>query len=205
MTINAVIFDIGNVLIRWQPELYFDTLMGEERRRDMFASVDLHAMNEGIDAGAPFRSQVYDCAEANPAYAEHIRHWHDNWVKLASPAIDGSVTILRALRAQGTPVFFLSNIGMGPFEQGQDAYPFLREYDRAYISGEMKAIKPHAPIYEMVEADCGLAPETLLFADDRHDNIATAASRGWQTHVFTTPERWQACLISHGVLPGPVL
>ncbi|MBU2963768.1 HAD family phosphatase [Citreicella sp. C3M06] len=205
MAISAVIFDIGNVLIRWQPELYYDALIGEERRRAMFDAVDLHAMNEGLDAGEPFRKQVYDCAEAHPEFAAEIRHWHDNWTSLAAPAIDGSVSILMALRDAGVPVFFLSNIGMGPFEQGLEVYPFLREYDRAYISGEMKAVKPHEDIYRMVEEDCGLAPSTLLFADDREDNIATAAARGWQTHVFKHPEGWQDCLLKHGVLQAPVI
>ena len=205
MGIEAVIFDIGNVLIRWQPELYYDAIIGEERRRAMFEAVDLHAMNERIDAGEDFRTTVEDCAAANPAFASEIMHWHDNWVQLAAPAIDGSVTLLRALRERDVPVFFLSNIGEGPLRQGQQIYPFLAEYDRAYISGAMKAIKPFEDIYRMVEEDCGLTPETLLFADDRADNIATAAARGWQTHLFTTPEGWAACLAAHGLLPEDIL
>ena len=205
MAIEAVVFDIGNVLIRWQPELYYDALIGETRRRQMFSEVDLHAMNERIDAGDDFRETVYGCAEAHPDWAGEIRHWHDNWVHLASPAIEGSVALLRALRTRGVPVFFLSNIGEGPLAQGQEIHPFLAEYDRAYISGAMKAVKPYPEIYAMVEADCGLAPEALLFADDRADNIATAAGRGWQTHLFETPEGWQDCLLSHGLLAEPVI
>lgn len=204
MAIEAVVFDIGNVLIEWQPELYFDALMGEERRRAMFEEVDLHGMNERVDAGEDFRAMVYDTAERHPEWRDEIRHWHDNWVKLAAPAIDGSVTLLRALRERGVPVFFLSNIGEGPLTQGQEIYPFLSEYDRAYISGAMKVIKPDPRIYEMVEEDCGLAPETLLFADDRAVNIAAAEARGWQVHLFETPQGWAECLVSHGLLPEEV-
>lgn len=205
MAIEAVVFDIGNVLIEWQPERYYDRVIGEARRRAMFEEVDLHGINERVDAGDDFRSVIYEAAERHPAWRDEIRQWHDNWTELASPAIPGSVTLLRALRERGVPVFFLSNIGEGPLSQGQAIYPFLREYDRAYISGAMKAMKPHARIYEMVEADCGLAPETLLFADDRADNIATAAARGWQVHLFQGPEGWAECLASHGLLPEGAL
>ena len=64
----------------------------------------------------------------------------------------------------------------------------------------MAVIKPDAEIYARVEADCGIAPGALLFADDRADNIAAAAARGWQTHLFTGPEGWAARLVAEGLL-----
>ena len=112
MAIQAVIFDIGNVLLRWQPELYYDALIGAARRREMFAEVDLHGMNERIDAGDDFRSVVYETADAHPRWAEQIRHWHDRWPELAAPEIPESGETLRELRRNGVPVFALSNIGI---------------------------------------------------------------------------------------------
>ena len=200
MAIQAVIFDIGNVLLRWQPELYYDALIGEARRREMFAEVDLHGMNERIDAGEDFRGVVYETAEAHPRWAEQIRDWHDRWPELAAPEIPESGETLRELRRNGVPVFALSNIGEATMALAEAAYPVLKDFDRRYVSGLMGVTKPDPRIYEMVEADCGLAPETLLFTDDRADNIAAAAARGWQTHLFEGPEGWAACLRAHGLL-----
>ena len=64
----------------------------------------------------------------------------------------------------------------------------------------MQVTKPAACIYEMVEQDCGLSPEALLFADDRPENIAAAAARGWQVHLFEGPQGWADCLVGHGLL-----
>ena len=204
MSIDAVVFDIGNVLIEWVPERFYDRVIGPERRRAMFADVDLHAMNEEIDIGASFQKTVYDCAARYPQWQSEIRMWHDNWLELAAPEIPVSVACLRALRARGMPVFALSNFGIGTFELAETAYPFLTEFDRRFISGYLSHIKPHARIYEILETDSGIAPDTLLFADDRADNIAAAHGRGWQTHLFTTPDGWQDRLVSEGLLQGPV-
>ena len=98
------------------------------------------------------------------------------------------------------PVFALSNFGVETFEIGVANYPFLEEFDRAYISGHMGVIKPEPEIYRMVEDDCGVAPGALLFTDDRADNIAAAAARGWTTHLFDGPGGWAARLVDEGML-----
>jgi ornithine cyclodeaminase/alanine dehydrogenase-like protein (mu-crystallin family) len=111
-----------------------------------------------------------------------------------------SVALLRRLRARGVPVFALTNFGVESFAYAETQYDFLGEFDRRYVSGHMKVIKPEPEIFRMVEADCGLPPEALLFADDRHDNIAAAAARGWKTHHFDGPEGWAESLVAHGLL-----
>jgi 2-haloacid dehalogenase len=199
-TPEAVVFDIGNVLIEWQPERYYDGRIGEARRRALFAAVDLHAMNERIDAGGVFRDTVYDCAAENPVWAEEIRWWYDHWVGLASPRIEHSITLLRRLRAKGVRVLALTNFGDDTFAYAQTQYEFLNEFDHAYVSGRMAMTKPSPAIYAAVEADCGIAPEALLFTDDRADNIATATARGWQTHHFTGPQGWADRLVAAGLL-----
>lgn len=200
MTPEAVIFDIGNVLIEWQPERFYDAVIGPERRREMFAQVDLHAMNDRVDKGAEFQSTVYDCAKSFPQWADEIRMWHDRWLEIARPEIPRSVRLMRALRERGLPVFALTNFGIGTWEIATPVYPFLTEFDRLYISGHMQVTKPAARIYEMVEQDCGLSPEAILFADDRPENIAAAAARGWQVHLFEGPQGWADCLVGHGLL-----
>lgn len=200
MSVDLVIFDIGNVLIEWNPERYYDAKIGRDRREAMFAAVDLHGMNDKIDRGAEFRETIYACAEEYPEWRDEIRMWHDNWIELARPAIDHSVRLLRALRAKGVPVHALTNFGVGTFELGETHYPFLKEFDMRHISGHMEVIKPEVRIYEMVEEACGHAAERILFVDDRQDNIDAAVARGWQTHLFEGPQGWANRLVAAGLL-----
>jgi 2-haloacid dehalogenase len=197
---QAVIFDIGNVLVGWQPETFYDRTIGGERRRALFAEVDLHGMNDEIDRGALFRETIYDWADRHPRWRAEIRLWHDRWTDIASPLIDGSIRLQRTLRAKGVPVFALSNFGRYSYEFAAPLYPVLGDFDRRYISGYMGVTKPDPRIYAMVEEDCGLPPDALLFTDDRADNIAAATARGWRTHLFTGPEGFAARLVAEGLL-----
>ena len=200
MTPEAVVFDIGNVLIEWQPERFYDSRIGVDRRRAMFAEVDLHGMNDRVDLGGNFRGTIYDMAEATPAWRDEIRMWHDHWIEMASPVIDHSVRLMRALQARGVPVFSLTNFGIGSYDHAAAFYPFLHEFDRDFISGHLGVIKPDPEIYRRLEETSGIAPDALLFTDDRADNIAMAASRGWQTHLFEDPQGWADRLVEAGLL-----
>jgi len=201
--IDAVIFDIGNVLIEWQPERHYDQVIGEERRRALFDTIDLHAMNDVIDSGGPFKETIYATAERHPDFQDEIRVWFDDWIEMARPAIDHSVRLLRALRTKGVPVFALTNFGIDSFAYAQTHYDFLSEFDQAFVSGHMGVIKPDPRIYQMVEEACGIAPDRLLFTDDRVDNISTARARGWQAHLFDGPQGWANRLVADGLLsPG---
>jgi len=197
---QAVIFDIGNVLIEWQPERFYDAAIGEDRRRAMFRHVDLHGMNDAVDLGGNFTDTIYATAEANPDWRTEIRMWHDHWIELAQPEIPHSIRLLRALRTKGIPVFSLTNFGIQSFDYAATHYPFLLEFDRQYISGHLQVIKPDPKIYEVVETDSGVTPGALLFTDDRADNIDMAASRGWQTHLFQGPQGWADRLVATGLL-----
>ncbi len=198
--IEAVVFDIGNVLIAWQPERYFDRKIGGAQRREMMEEVPFFDMMNSIDEGAPFADTIEATAQAYPAWAAPIRLVRDDWTGLAQPALDHSVRLLRALRKASVPCFVLSNFGAENFPTSEAQFPFLREFDRRYISGEMKLRKPDPAIYAAVEADCGIAPCALLFADDRQENIDAAAARGWQAHLFDSPAGWAARLVAAGLL-----
>ena len=197
---QAVIFDIGNVLIEWQPERFYDRAIGQARRRALFDAVDLDAMNLAVDRGAPFTETIYAMADAHPDWRDEIRMWHDRWIEMAAPAIPHSVRLLRALRARGIAVFSLTNFGIQSFDLAATHYPFMREFDRQYISGHMQVIKPDPEIYARLESDCGVPPEALIFTDDRPENIAIAQGRGWQTHLFENPQGWADRLVALGLL-----
>jgi len=197
---EAVIFDIGNVLIAWQPERYFDRVIGPARRREMFAEVDVHAMMVRIDRGEPFAEVVGETAARHPRWREQVLWFRWRWCDIAQPEIPGTVRLLRALKEVGVPVFALSNFGAQNFPLSERQFPFLTAFDRRYISGEMQMIKPDPAIYAAVEADCGIVPERLFFTDDRDDNIAAAAARGWWTHRFDGPAGLSQALIEQGLL-----
>ena len=164
---------------------------------DIISGID--AMNLAIDAGAPFRETVYATAGKHPAWAAEIRAWHDRWVDMASPGIEESWTILRTLRRRSVPVFALSNFGIDSFAHATTIYPVLTEFDRTFISGHLKCLKPEPRIYEILEAETGLAGADLFFTDDRPDNIAAAEARGWRGHLFEHPSGLAAALAAAGI------
>ncbi len=200
MQIEAVVFDVGNVLITWQPEQYYDREIGPARRDALFAEVDIHGMMVRIDEGGAFADVVEDTAQAHPGWTEEIRWVRDRWCDIAQPDIPGSVQLLRRLKARGVPVYALTNFGAQNFPLSVAQFPFLAEFDRHYVSGEMRMAKPDPAIYAAVEADSGVAPGALLFTDDRSDNIAAAQARGWQTHLFDGPDGLAQALVRHGLL-----
>ena len=200
MTVQAVVFDIGNVLIGWNPEGFYDARLGADTRKQMWRETGIEAMNLAVDAGAPMRETVQALADRHPRWRAQILWWHDHWIEMASPRIDGSIALLRALRKKGVAVFALTNFGDDTFTYAQTHYDFLAEFDRAYVSGRMGVIKPDPLIYAMLEEDCGVAPGALLFADDRPENIAAARLRGWKGHIFTDWQGWAARLVAEGLL-----
>ena len=198
---KAVVMDIGNVLFNWDPAAFFDGAIGPDRRRALFGAVDLQAMNAAIDLGAPFAETVRATARANPGWEGEIMLWHDRWPDMAVPAIAQSRHLFQCLRARGVAVFALSNFGAEPFELAASTlYPFLRDFDRTYISGSLGLAKPDPAIYRLVEKDSGIAPADLLFTDDRPENVEAANTRGWRTHLFREPQGWAARLIAEGLL-----
>jgi len=200
---QAVIFDIGNVLVRWQPEQYYDTIIPRPSREALFSTVDLHMMNEHIDQGAPFRATVYETAARHPEFAELIQKWHDNWLDIAAPAIDGTARLHDALRTKGITTAILSNIGQATFDLAASRYPVLARFDYTFLSGPMGITKPDPAIFHAVETRIGVEPEALLFIDDRPENVAAAAARGWQVHLFETPGPLAKHLVTTGLLSEP--
>jgi 2-haloacid dehalogenase len=198
--VEAVIFDIGNVLIEWNPERVYDSHIGVSRRQALFAEVPMLELNEAVDMGAPFQATFAGAARRHPEWSAEILLWIDLWGKMASPAIPLTVALLRALRARGVAVHALSNFGTETFEIARGMYPFLDEFDIAFVSGHLGMMKPDPQIYQLVEDRLGLRGAALIFVDDRADNIEAAAARGWKTHRFDGPAGWAERLVAEGLL-----
>ncbi|AGI66225.1 putative HAD-superfamily hydrolase [Octadecabacter antarcticus 307] len=200
MTVRAVLFDIGNVLIEWQPVRFFDRVIGVDRRVAFFAGAPILNMNERVDAGENFQDSVAEMIAAHSDWTDELALWRDRWIEMPSPVIDHAVRLLRALRRARRPVFALSNFGNETFEIAVCNYPFLDEFDRRFISAELGMSKPKIYIYQRVEDECGIQQDALLFTDDRPENIAAAQERGWRTHLFDGPDGWAARLVREGLL-----
>lgn len=200
MTAKAVVFDIGNVLVTWQPEVFFDRQIGADRRTAMFADTGILRVNEEIDNGAPFHPTIETLALRNPQWQAELILWRDRWAELLLPVIDGSVALLYALKARGVPVYALTNFGRETFQIAREAFPFLRDFDGAWVSAELGVMKPDAAIYQILEADSGLCGADLIFTDDKPENVDAAAARGWKGHLFTGWQGWAQRLVDEGLL-----
>lgn len=200
MKLKAVVFDIGNVLIEWQPERFFESIIGQERSRAFFDAIDLHAMNDRCDIGGNFSDLIAETIAKHPDWRNELTIWHDRWIDIASPTVDHSVRLMQALQAKGVSVFSLTNFGVQTYEIASQKYAFLTQFDRDFISGHMQVIKPDPRIYEMLEQESGLTGAELLFTDDRAENIDAAAARNWQTHLFDGPSGWANRLCAEGLL-----
>ena len=198
--VKAVIFDIGNVLVDWSPERHYERTLGAERARRLFAEVDLHGMNRRVDLGHDLRRTVENTAGRHPDWADEIRDWHDRWLDLFGPVYEHSVSLLRALRRSGIPVWALSNFGAGTFEVALRQWPFLGEFDRAFVSGRLGLIKPDPAIYAALEDATATRGPDLFFTDDQPDNIAAADARGWRTHLFRSSEELARRLVAERLL-----
>ena len=98
------------------------------------------------------------------------------------------------------PVHALTNFGIESYDLAKGHFDFLHTFDTAFVSGHMKVIKPDPQIYRMVEDRLNLPGDALLFADDRHANVAAANARGWNAHLFEHPQGWADRLVSEGLL-----
>lgn len=200
MAVEVVVFDIGNVLVEWHPTRPFDTIIGEEARKALFARVDFAGMNDRSDHGHDMWDGVEALAAEHPADADAIRLWSKHWIDMLEPDLKRSARMLRALRAKGIPVIALSNFGDRTFDLAEEKYPVLKEFDQRFISARLGVMKPDPAIYAEVETKTGYAPETMLFIDDRPENIEAALDRGWQGHLFETEAGLAERLVAEDLL-----
>lgn len=198
--VEAMVWDIGNVFAIWEPEGYYDTLIGPEKRAQLFAEAGLHEMNEAIDLGTNGRDAAYALAEKFPQWASEIRRWHDDWAETFRQPVAGSADLLYATKARGVRTVALSNFGAENLEVARDLHPVLREFDQEFVSAHLGVAKPDPAIYEALELGTGLSGAALLFTDDKAENIAVAAARGWKTHLFEGAEGLAERLKAEGLL-----
>lgn len=186
---RAMVFDIGNVLVDWQPARVYEALIPDPAARAaLFERVDFHNMNLAGDRNGDLAAEVEALAARHPEDAALIRAWRARWDEMFGPVLPGAEALFRATRALGLPVVALTNFAADTFLVAQRRFPILAEFDIEVVSGREGTIKPEPAIYEIVEARTGLAGADLFFADDKPENIAAAQARGWRGHVVDAVE-----------------
>jgi 2-haloacid dehalogenase len=197
---DAVVFDIGNVLLKWDPEGFYDRRIGHVARVRLFQEVPLAEMKARIDAGAPWHATVEETARTYRRWGRDILSWRDDWAEMAGPILEDSLAVLRALKARGVPVFALTNFGRETFALARRLHPALTEFDGAVVSGHEGVTKPDPAIFETLERRSGIAAERLFYTDDSLANVEAAAAQGWRTHHFTSAAGLARRLVEEGLL-----
>lgn len=198
--VTNVVFDIGNVLIRWDPTLLYSRLLPEPKVRDWFlAEVCSPAWNLEQDRGRSFAEAIAEAIGRHPAWEKEIRAWDECWHEMVPGAIDGTVAILERLRAKGVPVWAITNFSTEKFAEALDRFPFLAGFRDTVVSGAVRLVKPDPAIYRVFIERNGLDPADCLFVDDSPDNVFGARSIGMHAVPFTSPDRFAADLAAHGI------
>jgi 2-haloacid dehalogenase len=198
----AFVFDLGGVLIDWNPRhLYRQLFDADEPAMERFLSdVCSPAWNVQQDAGRPFAEAVEELVLSHPQHEPLIRAFHERWPETLGGAIEGTVELLAGLKAHGYPLFALSNWSAETFHHARARFGFLEWFDQIVISGEAKLVKPDPRIFDVLLERAGRPAEACLFIDDTEANIVSARRRGFDALLFTTPEALRAELVRRGIL-----
>lgn len=199
--IRHVVFDIGKVLIGYDPEIPFRKLIPDpEARADFLTNVCSPAWNIEQDRGRSWEEAEALLIADHPDKADLIRAFRTHWREMVPAAIDGSVGLMRQLIANGMDVTLLTNFASDTFREAQTMFPFLREPRGVTVSGDVKVIKPDPEIYRIHTQTFGLEPAATLFIDDSDANVKAAQAFGWQAVLFTGPDQLRSVLQRLGII-----
>ncbi len=186
---NAVIFDLGGVLIDVDPRYLYRQMSDDEARIEHFLDqICTPAWNYEQDRGRSIAEATEELIGRHPQHAEWIRAYYGEHGKTFKDAISGTIEILGALKSNDVPVFALSNWNGECFEVAEERFRFLDLFEDIIVSGRVGLCKPEAEIYELASQQFGISANEILFIDDREENLKPAADLGWMTHHFQTPE-----------------
>lgn len=201
MSARIVVFDIGGVLIDWNPVYLYQKLLSDDASVSQFLKdVCNGAWNEQFDAGTPFADGIADLVGRHPEKAELIEAYWERWHEMLGGEVPGTAKILTQLKAAGVPVHAISNWSAETFPRALERFPFLDAFDILVVSGREKRVKPGREIFEVFLQRAGVPAGDCLFIDDNPANIATAAALGFQTELFSSAEALAERLESMGLL-----
>ncbi|WP_242119149.1 HAD family hydrolase [Aestuariivivens sediminicola] len=188
--IDAVMFDLGGVLIDWNPEYVFLDVFDNDRKKMQwfFDTICTHDWNENQDAGYPLAKATEDRVAMFPEYENEIRMFYGRWVDMLGGAIEESVTILKELiDLKRHKVVALTNWSAETFPIALDRFEFLHWFEGIVVSGEEQTRKPFKDIYDIALNRFNLIPEHTIFIDDNLRNVEAARELKINAIKFDNP------------------
>jgi 2-haloacid dehalogenase len=177
--IEAVVFDIGGVLLDWDPRHLYRKLFADSDEMAAFlGEVCTPRWHRAHDLGADTEQSCRELAAAHPGLAEEIMAWSHRSEEMIAGQIDDGVDVLAELKARGVRCLALSNMEADKFALRQSRYPFFRYFDGCMISGIERVAKPDRRIFEILLSRYDLQPAATVFIDDAGANVAVARDLG---------------------------
>jgi len=199
--ISAVIFDVGNVLVHWDPRNLYRQHFDDNDELEYFLSeVATPAWNLEQDRGRRFVDAVAELTIEHPHYASLIELYDSRWPETLGGAINGSVQILEALVEAGVPLFAITNFSAEKWPVFEEKYPFTEHFQEVVISGREKLLKPDPRIYQVALERFGLGADEAFFTDDSLANVEGARALGIRSHHFRAAAPLAAELQALGLL-----
>ena len=200
---NTVIFDVGGVLIDWDPRhLYRKLFAGDEMAMEHFlATVCTHEWNRCQDAGRSFAEGARLLKAEHPDKADLIDVYGARFDEMMPGPITGSVKILAELRDRSTPLYGLTNFSAETYAPARERFEFLSWFRGILVSGEVKMIKPDPGIFQLLIGRFAIDPEGAVYIDDVEANAAAARAFGIHAVQFTTPAALREELVRLRLLP----
>jgi 2-haloacid dehalogenase len=201
--IDAVIFDLGGVLIDWNPRHLYRKLFDDEAAMETFlAEVCTPSWNLEQDRGRPWAQAIAELSAQHPDKAELIAAYRARWHEMLNGPIAGTVAILEELDDAGIPLYALTNWSAETYPHAEQLYGFLGRFRAVVVSGRIGLVKPDAAIYHHAIARFGVAPERTVFIDDSAKNVAGAEAVGLRAIHFSGPQALRRDLAALGLPIG---
>lgn len=199
--IETVIFDLGNVLIGWDPRRLYRQLIDDEAQMEWFLrDVCSSEWNEQQDAGRPWAEGTALLRAQFPEHAALIDAYHLRWKETLLGPIEGSVALLHELKERGVRLLALTNWSQETFPIARQLYPFLQWFEGIVVSGEERLVKPDPRIYQRLLQRYSVDPATALYIDDSPRNVAAAEALGMHGWRFRDPAGLRGHLVELGLL-----
>jgi 2-haloacid dehalogenase len=198
--IRHIVFDIGKVLLHYDPDIPFSRLIPDAAERTwFFGNVCTSAWNLEQDRGRTWEEAEALLIAEHPDHAENIRNFRRHWHEMVPHAYEDSVALLESLIDDGHDVTLLTNWASDTFRESRKRFPFLQKPRGVTVSGDIGLIKPDRAIYDHHAASFGLDPAASLFIDDSQKNVDGARAAGWQAVLFTDAGTLEADLERLGI------
>jgi 2-haloacid dehalogenase len=188
--IDAVVFDLGGVLIDWDPRHVYRRLFADQAEMERFlaevCTADWHRQH---DLGVDTLSSCQQLAARHPRFRDMIMAWAEHREEMAAGQFDAAVEVLSELKAAGHRCYALSNMEPDTFAVRRERFPFMKQFDGYVISGIEGVAKPDRRIFEILLRRFDLNPATTAFVDDSHQNVSTARALGIAAVHYTSAPR----------------